>query len=95
MREGSPPPTCHSSGVMCHMSHVMCHNFIYFFWQSDETCQWRVCYQRGLTLLVLLIIDNLPEEEEQNYLDKYENTIHFFFVFLKTLQMKLNTLCII
>ena len=60
MRKGSPPPTCHMSGVTCHMSgvtchvsHVTCHMsrvifFFYFFLlgHSDEASQWRVCYQR-------------------------------------------------
>ena len=30
---------------MCHVSYVTCH-------MSHVTCQWRVCYQRGLPLLV-------------------------------------------
>ena len=25
LRESSPPPTCHVSGVKCHASHIMCH----------------------------------------------------------------------
>ena len=25
LRDGSPPHTCHVSGVTCHVSHVMCH----------------------------------------------------------------------
>ena len=68
MREGSPPHTCHVSGVTCHMSHVTYHlshityhvsdfNFYFFyliFWggQSGEASQGRVCYQR-LPRLVL------------------------------------------
>ena len=52
--------TCHMSRVMCHMSHVMCHMthfilfFLLFFRQSGEAYRWRVCYQRGLPLLVFL-----------------------------------------
>ena len=56
MREGSPPPTCHVSGVTCHMTLVTCHmshitiSIIIFiiFLQSCEASQWRVCYQQGL-----------------------------------------------
>ena len=63
MRECSPPTTCHMSCVTCHVSHVTCHMshimchmsyffFIFFFGQSGEAYQWRVCYQRGLPRLV-------------------------------------------
>ena len=50
--------TCHMSHVMCHMSHVTCHMsknclFSSSFRQCGETSWWRVCYQRGLTRLVL------------------------------------------
>ena len=56
MREGSPPHTCHVSGVTCHVSHVTCHMscvmcqifILFFFLQSGEASQGRVCYQRGL-----------------------------------------------
>ena len=52
MRECSPPPnmsrvTCYVLRVTCHMSHVT-----FFFGQSGEAYQWRVCYQRGLPRLV-------------------------------------------
>ena len=67
MREGSPPHTCHVSGVTCHVSHVTYHMsrvtckmpdfFIFIFLQSGEASQGRVCYQRGLPRLVL---DTLP-----------------------------------
>ena len=56
--------TCHMSRVTCHMSPVTCHIscvrfflnlFIYFFWvQSGEASQGRVCYQRGLPHLVFI-----------------------------------------
>ena len=50
---------CHVSRVTCHMSHVTCHmphSFFFFFsGQSAEACRWRVCYQRGLPRLVLLV----------------------------------------
>ena len=58
LREGSPPHTCHVSGVTCHVSPVTCHMSrvrFYFFWgggQSGEASQGRVCYQRGLPRLV-------------------------------------------
>ena len=50
-----------SSGVMCHMSHVTFHMsnvvffipFYSFFKPSGEASRWRICYQRGLTHLVL------------------------------------------
>ena len=50
--------TCHVSRVTCHMSHVTCHFFSPFFYflffgKSGEAYRWRVCYQRGLPLLVL------------------------------------------
>ena len=64
--EGSPPPTCHVSGVTCHVSCVMCHvsrvtchlshvTFISssFFQQRVGAGWWRVCYQQGLPRLVL------------------------------------------
>ena len=63
LRDCSPPTTCHMSRVMCPVSHVMCHVlhvlchvsfFLFFFFrQSGEAYQWRVCYQRGLPRLVL------------------------------------------
>ena len=62
LRECSPPQTCHVSRVTCHMSRVTCHvshvtchvsHFFYFFFlQSGEASQGRVCYQRGLPRLV-------------------------------------------
>ena len=70
MREGSPPHTCHMSGVTCHVSHVTCHMshvkchmsdfflvlLIFFFGQNREASQGRVCYQRGLPRLVLSLL---------------------------------------
>ena len=57
---------CHMSHVTCHVSHVTCHMyffyFLFFFGQSGEASQGRVCYQRGLPRLVLnqrRILDNL------------------------------------
>ena len=54
--------TCHVSHVTCHMSHVACDmsqffNFylIFFFGQSGEAYRWRVCYQRGLPHLVIIL----------------------------------------
>ena len=56
LRECSPLSTCHMSCVMCHMSHVKYHRwYLFLFFQRGEANQWRVCYQRGLTRLVLLI----------------------------------------
>ena len=43
--------TCYVSHVACHMSHV-----IFFFGQSGEAYQWRVCYQRGLPRLIYTLI---------------------------------------
>ena len=44
LRECSPPQTCHVSHVKCHMSRVKCQNFSpFFFGQSGEAYQWRVC----------------------------------------------------
>ena len=53
LREGSPPLTCHVSGVICHMSRVTCH---FLFGQRCEASQWRVCYQWGLPRLVFTFI---------------------------------------
>ena len=59
MREGSPPHTCHMSGVTCRVSLVTCHvshvtcPVSDFFLQSGEASQGRVCYQWGLPRLVL------------------------------------------
>ena len=39
--------TCQVSGVTCQVSGVTCH-----MWQSDRASRWRVCYPRGLPLLV-------------------------------------------
>ena len=48
--------TCHMSRVTCHVSHVTCHIFLFiFFRQSGKVYRWRVCYQRGLPRLVLII----------------------------------------
>ena len=52
--------TCHMSPVTCHISCVTCHFFLSFFFfflslsfgQSGKASQGRVCYQRGLPLLV-------------------------------------------
>ena len=40
------------SHVTFHVSHVTCHNF---FLQSGEISRLRVCYQRGLLRLVLVM----------------------------------------
>ena len=54
LRKGSLPHTCHVSLVTCHVlfhvSYVTCHFFLiffYFFGQSVEGSQRRVCYQWG------------------------------------------------
>ena len=47
MREGSPPHTCHVSGVTCHVSHVKCH-------QSHVTCH--VSHVRLLLLYIYIFI---------------------------------------
>ena len=47
-----PLVRCHVSGVPCHVSGVTC-NFSFLFRKSGGACQWRVCYQRGLSRLVL------------------------------------------
>ena len=44
---------CHMSGVRCQVSRFGCHFFSFFFWQNGEACLGRVCYQWGLTRLVL------------------------------------------
>ena len=46
-----PLVTCQVSHVTCHMSHVACH-MSFFFWQSGEASQWRLCYHWGLPRLV-------------------------------------------
>ena len=48
---------CHISRVTCHVSHVI---FFLFFFSSlfCEAYRWRVCYQRGLPLLVFVITYN-------------------------------------
>ena len=66
--------TCHVSGVTCQLSHVTCQFFFLFFFfffflgQSGEASQGRVCYQRGLPRLVLVVFKavmyfGLKEEE--------------------------------
>ena len=47
--------TCHVSPVTCHMSRVIYIFYFYFFLQSGETSQGRVCYQRGLPPLVYTV----------------------------------------
>ena len=42
MTECSPPTMCHMSGVRCQVS-------------GAEASRWRVCYQRGLPRLVLIV----------------------------------------
>ena len=54
MREGSPPPTCPVSGVS-HISRVPCHVSHIKFITNCEACRWRVCYQRGIPRLVLML----------------------------------------
>ena len=45
------------SCVMCHVSHVTGNFFfLFFFLQSGEAYWWRVCYQRGLPLLVCVLL---------------------------------------
>ena len=72
MREGSPPPTCHMSGVICHMLCVMCHILCVTCHvsqsgqsgqggQSGEISHWSVCYQRGLSCLVSYKINFLEK----------------------------------
>ena len=59
MRECSPPQTCHMSRVTCHMSHFFISIFsLLFFGQSGEAYRWRVCYQRGLPRLVLMVTEH-------------------------------------
>ena len=50
--------SCQVSGVRCQVSGVTCHFFLflYFFWQIGGASRWRVCYQRGLPRLVLIIV---------------------------------------
>ena len=59
MRDGSPPPNCHVSGVTCHVLHVIihvspvtCQIQCQKKLQSGEASQLRVCYQRGIPRLV-------------------------------------------
>ena len=57
MREYSPPTTCHMSHVMCQMSCVTC-QMSFFSLLSYKVVEqvgrrWRVCYQQGLSRLVL------------------------------------------
>ena len=47
---------CHILSVTCHMSHVICHvSHVTFFLTSGEAYWWIVCYQQGLSRLVLLL----------------------------------------
>ena len=48
--------TCHVSHITCHMSHVTLLFILFFSWQCGEAYRWRVCYQRGLSCLVCLLI---------------------------------------
>ena len=43
------------SGVTCQVSHIRCHMsfFSFFFRQSSEASQLRVCYKQGLPRLVV------------------------------------------
>ena len=55
--------TCGVSRVTCHMSHNTCHmslvKYVFFFlFLSGEAYRWRVCYQRGLPRLVLVLLVN-------------------------------------
>ena len=49
--------TCHVSPVTCCVSHVtiFIYYYYYFFAQSGEASLWRVCYQRGLSCLVVIL----------------------------------------
>ena len=63
MRDGSPAPTCDVLCVTCQISHFICHishviHFFFFFClQCGEVSRWRVCYQRGLPLLVCPLLN--------------------------------------
>ena len=53
---------CHVFGDTCQVSRVRCHVsgfFLLFFGQSGGPSQWRVCYQRGLPRLVLMVVENM------------------------------------
>ena len=52
--------TCRMSHVTCHVSCVMCHVSHFFLGggQSCEAYRWRVCYQRGLSRLVYVRLDD-------------------------------------
>ena len=47
--------TYHLSRVTCHVSLVTIF-FFFFFRQSGQDYWWRVCYQRGLPRLVILVV---------------------------------------
>ena len=51
----STPVMCHVSRFTCHLSHVTCHISIFFLFQIVGAIQWRVCYQPGLPLLVIVM----------------------------------------
>ena len=64
LRQWSPPTTCHMSHITCHMSHV---SFLFlfiipFFWQNGGATWWRVCYQKGLPHLVLVLFNALMKK---------------------------------
>ena len=66
------------SHVMYHMSHVMCHVSHVTYHMSCFFCffQWRVCYQRDLTCLVLILTLKFA-------IETYTIKILFVFLFLK------------
>ena len=66
--------SCHVQHVMCHLSCVTGHVFCFLFFYPLPIFGanwWRVCYQKGLTRLVSMLI--------QNVLFHNCNLQHFFF----------------
>ena len=51
----------HVSGVTCQVSGVSCNFIIFFFGKSGGASRRRVCYQRGLPRLVLILFQNFLE----------------------------------
>ena len=74
------------SRVTCHMSHVTCHvslvTIFFLFLQNVGPSHWRVCYQWGLPLLVLVRGSVYEEEMSQKQMKWPKNlaTVDVFTV---------------
>ena len=61
--ENVHPPLC----ITCHLSCVMYNTFfLLLLWQSGWASQWRVCYQRGVSCIVSMLLGYFKQKKINN-----------------------------